>query len=190
LPLEDNLNSEHIYSGTIVPKVFGFQASKASSTYHTTMTYTLRTGCTIEDAEGVAKNNVPAFWSNTWWRILYDAPAERVLEVVTLRTPWNLLSENEVKRHQVVVDDTTGDIVGYARWMLPTKHQKEWLEAKTPEPSKEEIQRFKDLSDNNRLPHGDPQFKREMDALDDPIEKAEADFAPKKPYISKCTTTH
>jgi hypothetical protein len=146
------------------------------------MSYKLRPGCTVEDADGVAKNNVSAFWQQTWWRILFAATEETLREIVTRRTPHNLLSQREVKRHQVVVDTSTGEIVGYARWIMPSSHKAEWIEAQTPTVSDADMVRIEDLFAANRLPSGEN--KADMDALDDPIYEAQHELAPKGPYLS------
>lgn len=144
-------------------------------------TYKLQPHCTVEDAAGVAKTNVSAFWTQTWWRILFVATEETVVAKVTARAPHNLLAQRNVRRHQAVVDVATGDIVGYARWILPQSHAAEWTEAQTPNVSDEERKRFKDAFDDCQLPFGEHQD--EMDALDDPIHENKDEVAPKGPYM-------
>jgi GNAT superfamily N-acetyltransferase len=56
-----------------------------------------------------------------------------MIEAVGARTPRNLLQHRDVRRHQKVVDAASGEIVGYARWILPASHSGEWLEAQTPD---------------------------------------------------------
>ncbi|KAI9146846.1 Heterokaryon incompatibility protein [Paramyrothecium foliicola] len=138
-------------------------------------------GCTVDDAAGVAKNNVLAFWEQTWWRILFAASQDTVLEKVVERAPHNLVAQREVRRHQVVVDTSTGDIVGYARWIMPSSRATEWTEAQTPAVSDADKKRLKDKFDAAELPFGEHQD--EMDALDDPVNEKQDDLTPEGPYL-------
>lgn len=147
------------------------------------MPYKLQPGCSIDDADGIAKNNVLAFWQQTWWRILFAAPQETVLNKVISRTPHNLLTQREVRRHQVVVEPTTGNIVGYARWILPAEYSQEWTEAQTEGVGDADATRFQDAFRATVLPFGEHQD--EMDALDHPVEAKQKELAPKGPYLSK-----
>jgi hypothetical protein len=149
------------------------------------MAYKIQPGCTIKDAEGIAKNNVLAFWQHTWWRILFVAPQETVLEKVTSRIPRNLLHQRDVRRHQVVVDTNTGDIVGYARWILPAEYASEWTEAQTTAVSDEDATRYQDEFKATALPFGEHQD--EFDALDEPVHAKQEELAPKGPYLSTST---
>lgn len=150
------------------------------------MPYQLKSGLTVADAQGVAKTNVSAFWTQTWWRILFDASEQEVVNKVASRTPQNLLAQRLVRRHQAVVDTTTGDIVGYARWILPEEHADDWLEAQTPAVSDAERTRFKEMFDAEQLPMGENQD--EMDALDDPVHEKQDELEPKTPNLSMWST--
>jgi ribosomal protein S18 acetylase RimI-like enzyme len=145
------------------------------------MAYKLQTCCTVGDAAGVAKTNVAAFWTQTWWRILFDATEEQVTQVTTARTPQNLLAQRDVRRHQAVVDEATGDIVGYARWILPAALSAEWPEAQTPAVPEPERKRLKALFDDAPQPFVDNMD--EMDELDEPITENQEEFEPEGAYL-------
>lgn len=146
------------------------------------MAYELKPCCTVADADAVAKNIVPAFWQQTWWRILFEASEEDIVAKVARRTPQNLLAQRAVRRHQAVIDTTTGCVVGYARWVLPYEHASEWIEAQTPAVGEEERKRLKEMFDETQLPFGEHQD--EMDALDDPVHEKQDELEPKTPYLS------
>ncbi|KAI9170758.1 Kinase binding protein [Paramyrothecium foliicola] len=120
-----------------------------------------------------ARTNVSAFWTQTWWRILFGAPKEAVLAAVTARTPQDLLNKRAVRRHQAVVDAATGDVVGGSS---PRGT------AQTPDVDETEKKRLKEAFDGTALPLGEKQT--EMDALDVPINEARERLSPTKPFIS------
>ncbi|KAK8855314.1 acyl-CoA N-acyltransferase [Apiospora arundinis] len=100
-------------------------------------------GCTVADAQGLAYNNIGAFWESPGYKLLWTG---RTLEYVTAnaakRMPRNLLKDRAHQRHQLVVDVETGHIVGYARWILPDRLVGDWLEAQTPAVSAKEEHDF------------------------------------------------
>ena len=105
-------------------------------------TYKLIPNCTVEDAAGLAKNNMTSFYGEPWWNMLWDIPLESIITMCTARTPNNLMRDRHVRRHQKVIDTSTGQIVGYARWILPETHADGWLEAQVPDASDEDKARF------------------------------------------------
>jgi hypothetical protein len=106
--------------------------------------YKLVPNCTVEDAVGLARNNMTAFYGEPWWKMQWDLPLERIIEMATQRLPRNLLGDRQIKRHQKVVDTSNGDIVGYCRWILPESQANSWLEAQTPDVSAEDAARFQE----------------------------------------------
>lgn len=108
--------------------------------------YHLEKCCTVGDAAGLAKNNMQAFGGEKWWNLLWEdaspgSPASRITDAIT-RQPQVLLTARDIRRHQMVVETATGEVVGYARWILPESRKGEWLDAQTPDVSNEEIKRF------------------------------------------------
>ena len=125
--------------------------------------YELRPRCTVDDGSAVAKCNAAAFWDETWWRLLWpDKTLESVTAAIADRTPRNLLQMRSVRRHQSVVDTESGDIVGYARWVLPAEHDGKWLEAQTPDVDAAAKDRFKKAFDE-----ADYEPRDDMDEMDD-----------------------
>ncbi|KPM34331.1 hypothetical protein AK830_g12240 [Neonectria ditissima] len=121
--------------------------------------------CTVDDGAGLAKNNMSAFWGNTWWKLLWpDRTIESIIESAAARLPKLMLTERDIRRHQKVVDTASGEIVGYARWILPESRKSDWLEAQTPDVGDEDKKRFEkdfDAADFN--------YRKDMEVLDDHV---------------------
>ncbi|KAK6955623.1 hypothetical protein Daesc_003265 [Daldinia eschscholtzii] len=109
-------------------------------------------GCTVADAPALARNNMSAFWEDPTWILLWPEGTTlgRLIESATKRYPRNLVTGRDEKRHEKAVDPVTGELVGYARWILPPSHftkedgSPEWPEAQVPDVSDEEKQRFEE----------------------------------------------
>lgn len=107
------------------------------------------TGCTLEDAADIARNNMSAFWEDPNWRyIWHDTDLPSVIKQCTIRTPNNLLKDRDLLRHFKAVDPESGKFMGYIRWKLPVRHYQDehgtptWPEGQTADVSpaeKEEI---------------------------------------------------
>jgi hypothetical protein len=67
---------------------------------------------------------------------------EEIINGCTQRLPQNLVKDHANKRHQKVVDEASGEIVGYARWILPKGFEHSWPEAQISEPSAEEYEKY------------------------------------------------
>ncbi|KAF4336847.1 acetyltransferase (GNAT) family domain protein [Fusarium beomiforme] len=128
--------------------------------------YQLQSPCRVEDGQYIAQNKVAAFWEEEWWRLSWTGRTrESMVQSVADRSPKNLLTNREVRRHQKIVHVETGDIVGYARWILPESHKDCWLEAQTPDVSDEQKEAFaKRHAETNWSPRED------NDKLDDHID--------------------
>ena len=143
--------------------------------------YQIRT-CTVDDAAGIGQSNVTAFWEETFWRLLWvpEKTREEVIDMVALRTPKNLLTEWQTRRHQVVVHVPTGEIVGYCRWFLPESCKDQWLEAQVPNVNGEDAQRFTEQYAGVNF-----NYRTDMDVMDDPVNAMKAKHTPKSPYIGQ-----
>jgi hypothetical protein len=105
--------------------------------------YELQSPCRVEDAQYIALSKVSAFFEEPWWRLSWTGRTrESIVQSVADRSPKNLLADREVRRHQKVVHLETGDIAGYARWIMPESHKDHWLNAQTPDVSDEEREVF------------------------------------------------
>ncbi|TVY42160.1 hypothetical protein LSUB1_G001937 [Lachnellula subtilissima] len=112
---------------------------------------------TTSDAPGVARAMFSAFWQDIHWQRLWatDMDLEAIIRDCAERLPWLLISGRNVKRHLKVVDTSSGEIVGYSRYIVPESHVGMWIDAQTFEPSPEEKlgfeQRFESVTDNGRI---------------------------------------
>lgn len=69
-------------------------------------------------------------WGDRTLASMTTAMAERI--------PRNLLTDTHARRHQKVVHRESGQVVGYARWIMPKGLGEAWAEARVPEVSEEE----------------------------------------------------
>ncbi|KAJ5770660.1 uncharacterized protein N7511_002711 [Penicillium nucicola] len=93
--------------------------------------------CFPADAPGLAATMMGARLTDPHWAHLWEDPSpEDIIAKATDRVPWNLVTGRDTKRHQKVIDRETSQVVGYARWILPTilaKSNDVWLEAQVAE---------------------------------------------------------
>jgi hypothetical protein len=74
----------------------------------------------LSDAAAIARNNMSAFWEDPNWRPLWgDRTLEFVISQSAKRQPKTLLSERDTYRQECAIDAETGELVGFARWVLP-----------------------------------------------------------------------
>nr|RBQ82324.1 hypothetical protein FVER53263_10268 [Fusarium verticillioides] len=127
--------------------------------------YQLQSPCRVEDGLLIAQSQVSAFFEEAWWRLSWtDRTRESLIQSIADRSPKNLLTNREVRRHQKIIHLETGDIVGYARWILPESHKDAWLEAQTPDVSDEQREVFA-----RRHAETDWNPREDNDKLDDHI---------------------
>ncbi|KAL6854729.1 hypothetical protein ACO1O0_005854 [Amphichorda felina] len=139
--------------------------------------YELRS-CTVDDAPGLAKNNASAFWEEEWWNILWEnRTLDSLIEAFTARLPKTLLTDRSVRRHQKIVHVSSGEVVGYARWILPESHRHEWLEAQIPDLSDQDRQRFDKAYANANF------TTRGLDDMDNPVLDMLRRHRPTEPFV-------
>jgi len=74
----------------------------------------------VEDAPGLSIATMSAFIRDPHWGLLWpNMSLEEIIDGCTQRFPRKLITGREKQRHQKVVDTETGEIVGYARWIIP-----------------------------------------------------------------------
>lgn len=155
-----------------------------STLFHTApkkmATYRLVPNCTVDDAAGLANCNMTAFYGEPWWNMNWDKPLDAIIESATARMPTNLLKDRNARRHQKVIDTSTGQIAGYARWILPASHADSWLDAQVPDVSEQDKARFQTAYEA-----ADWAIRPEVDGSDDLVVEQFHKHAPKEPYISK-----
>jgi hypothetical protein len=75
---------------------------------------------TAADAPCLSNAMMRAMHRDPHWALLFGSkPLQEIIDDCTQRLPKALSSNRPERRHQKVVDQTTGEIVGYARWLLP-----------------------------------------------------------------------
>ena len=110
----------------------------------------------MDDGAALAYNNMSAFWEDPNWRFGWskDITLDFLIEQSTKRQPRNLLRQREKTRHLKAVHPVTGELVGYARWILPdgkiTKEdgELEWKEALVPDVGGEERKRIEEVAES------------------------------------------
>jgi hypothetical protein len=143
------------------------------------------------DAKGLATTLTSAWYENPHWRFRFEDPSlERLTYYNSQRIPWNLIRGRAEKRHQKVIDVETGEVVGYARWLLPpTLAEKNvWPEAAVAEPSPEDRDLFEKKFQAAANSNGDmPGTKTNgMTAFRSrPLEEADSRIMKDGPYLGK-----
>jgi hypothetical protein len=103
-------------------------------------------------ASSIANAMVSARWKDSHWVALFrsDISSARVTSETAQRLPWNLITGRASKRHQIAVDNITGEVVAYARWILPehlaSADSVIWPEAQVREATEEEKSEFEKMS--------------------------------------------
>jgi hypothetical protein len=141
--------------------------------------------CTLADSDALTRNNIPAFWADPHWVLAWKhRTLEYHISQVALRTPRNLLSDRETRRHQKAVDADTGRIVGYARWILPESRARledgslAWPEAVVPGVGEEEEAEIRRVAGTV---HWDP--NEESDHLADEVQRARKEILGRGEYM-------
>lgn len=78
--------------------------------------------CTLQDAPAIARNNVIACWEDEHWAAMWtkvNKSRDYVLSQAASRWPYNLARDPLRRRHEKVVDVSTGELIGFANWILP-----------------------------------------------------------------------
>ena len=144
--------------------------------------------CGPADASDIATVIMTAWNTNWHWRYRWeDLSLENLIERSTKRFPWNLVTEREIKRHQKAVDIATGEVVGYARWLLPPElaDKNVWSEAQVAEPSPKDRELFERDFRESPLPNAK---SGEMIAFRaGGLEEAEKRVRVDDPFLSKCS---
>lgn len=143
------------------------------------------------ETDGLARAMMSAFHQDKHWALLWpNMSLEEIIAGCTQRLPWNLVKVRTNKRHQKVIDEATGDIVGYSRWILPKDLENMWLEAQITEPTAEEYQlyesRWKEATVNGRSKGSNTAMVSEMSGV---LDKEEEKIIGDQLYLCKCNMT-
>lgn len=149
--------------------------------------YTLVQNCTRDDIVALSKLHIAQYWDHAWFKATWqNLPLEKVEESALVGFRFNIGEHPWATRHQKVIHNPTGEIVGYARWYLRTENSMEddstfWAEAASPIMSeREHAQDGKALDGVPKLWDNDL-----WQALKKPIVELYDQYAPPMPYISK-----
>ncbi|KAJ0158433.1 hypothetical protein CTA2_11585 [Colletotrichum tanaceti] len=98
---------------------------------------------TDDDAAGLSQVMMRAFYRDPHWRLLWGSmPLEDIIASCENRLPRNLVRGRASRRHRKAVDAVTGEVVGYARWVLPEGREDLWEDARVAEPSAQQAARY------------------------------------------------
>ncbi|KAE8411997.1 hypothetical protein BDV36DRAFT_288268 [Aspergillus pseudocaelatus] len=90
------------------------------------------------------------------WKIkpCSEVTLDFLIEQCAKRYPNILLHSRQEARHQKVVDPLTGELVGYARWLLPSTHvttddgRPQWIDAQVPDVTEFDKKRFQQIAES------------------------------------------
>ena len=129
------------------------------------------------DSMGLADTMMRAFYQDAHWASLWKGVTlDTIIYDCARRLPWNIVKVTSPKRHRKVVEEATGNVVGYARWIIPDGHVDTWANGIVLETDLEKRQAyeqtFQDVTDDGKIRGIDHQM---VDELSEVIEKAEAE---------------
>jgi hypothetical protein len=153
--------------------------------------------CTLEDAPTIARNNVSAFWEDKNWALKWtrkNKSLEYVISQAALRWPYNLVKDTIFRRREKVVDVNTGELVGFATWILPKAEVSGddgdeagkqaigdlWPEARVADVDEEALELLKKKYDR-----ADWESDRATDALKPQVNEMSARLKGDKKWLSK-----
>ena len=118
------------------------------------------------DGEAIATCNAPSFYDDRHWRHQYGVtPLPAIIKTTTLRSPWILTTSRHRLRCLKAIDNTTGELLAYARWILPDGMVGDdgvWPEALIPAATEDEINLFKENYLSTELPEPGAGVNRSM----------------------------
>jgi GNAT superfamily N-acetyltransferase len=112
------------------------------------MPYEIRTP-NASDAAGIAKVQVHAFYQDPHWACNWpNMTLEEIAQGTFNRLPFNFSRSRDTVRHQIVIDNTTGEIVGHAKWsFLNVNNAAElWAETQVAEVTEAEKKVYEERS--------------------------------------------
>ncbi|KAJ5536516.1 hypothetical protein N7513_009702 [Penicillium frequentans] len=146
--------------------------------------------CFPADAPGLATAMMGARLTDPHWVKQWEdnvLPEDIITKAID-RVPWNLINGRHTKRHQKVIDVASGQVVGYARWLLPSHLAKDdvWQEAQVAEATSDERALFEKLSrayTKNGRPIG-LKSGEEMNYRSAPLEQADERVTRDGPFLT------
>lgn len=126
-----------------------------------------------------------AFWTDpTWPHIWAPKSLDYVIGQAALRMPATLLKDPVHRRHQKATHSQTGELIGYARWLLPnmdTISDNFWPEAKVQPVDAESETQYEKAFDS-----ADWEYSHSMDELDEPMLRMKDHLMELKQYMRQC----
>jgi hypothetical protein len=117
-----------------------------------------------------------AFYEDAHWASLWKGmPLDSIISDCARRLPWNLVRVTSLKRHRKVVENNTGNVVGYARWIIPNGLDDKWnngiVSETDPEGRQDYEEDFRSVTIDGEIRGLD---HRVVEELSEAIEQAEA----------------
>jgi GNAT superfamily N-acetyltransferase len=116
--------------------------------------------CTVDDVHAIAHVNVLACWENEQWALMWTQAGKTQEYVISQAVPhWSyiLLGDPIRRRQEKVVNVGTGELIGFAQWILPKTNEagkedeaakqeigKLWPEARSPRTDDETLKLLKE----------------------------------------------
>ncbi|KAJ5647268.1 hypothetical protein N7490_003640 [Penicillium lividum] len=145
--------------------------------------------CFPADAPGLAATMMGARLTDPHWATQWedDVLHSDIITRAVDRVPWNLITGRDTKRHEKVIDVESGQVVGYARWLLPPHLEKNfWPEAQVAAATSEERARYEKLSQAQTI-NGRPiglKSGPEMSYRSAPLEAADERVTRHGPFLT------
>ncbi|KZL83399.1 gnat family acetyltransferase protein [Colletotrichum incanum] len=95
--------------------------------------------CSPEDVSSLSQAMIRACYHDPHWRLLWGS--------MSLELPRNLVKGRVFRCNRKAIDIATGEIVDYARWLLPEGEEMRCEEDQVEEPSTEQLKRYEALYD-------------------------------------------
>ena len=108
------------------------------------------------DSADLADTMMRAFYQDAQWASLWmNTTLCNIIHDCANRLPWNLVNVASMKRHRKAVDGVTGNVVGYARWIIPKGSIDDWGGGIVVETDSERRrayeERFRSVTDGGRI---------------------------------------
>jgi hypothetical protein len=127
----------------------------------------------VEDAEGLAELHAEC-WLHEGIVVLDEAlTKQELIELAAARLSHILLIDTDVRRHELVIDNKTGQTLAYARWTLPESCAERWDMRRIPYIEPWERREYKEQHDKTSLPFDIPP---ELEAPRSATADADAEF--------------
>ncbi|KAH8648271.1 hypothetical protein BGZ60DRAFT_499633 [Tricladium varicosporioides] len=144
----------------------------------------------VADTPRLARTMMGAWYGDPHWLTLWvRLPAlGDLIYASEERLPWNLINGDKSKRYQKAIDTATGEVVGYARWVLPPilAEKGSWEEAhllvdEISSGERLDIEnRFKAVTENGKIKGLD---HAQLDFRNRPLEEADARIIQNGPFL-------